>query len=186
MIHAKSIDMIGIISHSFPVSGFPSCAEQVTNTAGLTRPVSYLGDDERLSVLQATLQGEAPRRSSMQPGLHQHPAASFSSTARRLLEPRPATALHAWPGGVHTPGSYVLSLRRIKWRWRGGGDRYEENELSFTSALPSFIYNSSLRAKRAGGVRAPSRVSCKVHSWSAQSGGSSAGEIPKKHPETSP
>lgn len=121
MIHAKSFDMIGIISHSFPVSGFPSCAEQVTNTAGLTRPVSYLGDDERLSVLQATLQGEAPRRSSMQPGLHQHPAASFSSTARRLLEPRPATALHAWPGGVHTPGSYVLSLRRIKWRWRGGG-----------------------------------------------------------------
>lgn len=63
----------------------------------------YLGDDERLSVLQAALQGEAPRRSSLKPGLHQHPAAaSSSSTAQRPLEHRPAAAFHAPRGSAHS------------------------------------------------------------------------------------
>lgn len=70
--------------------------------------VSYLGDDERLPVLQAALQGEAPRRSSLQPGLQQQPAASSSTCGT----PDPRTlaanaALHAGQGAL-SPGSSVL------------------------------------------------------------------------------
>lgn len=60
-------------------------------------------------MLQAALQGEAPRRTSLQLGLHQHPAASLYSYDRRLLEPRPAAGLHARPGGALDPGSSDLS-----------------------------------------------------------------------------
>lgn len=111
----------------------------------MTCGTQYLGDDERLIVLQAALHGEAPRRSSLQPGLHQHPAASSFPSARRLLEPLPTAALHARPGSAHSgllwpqPGSGSGD-------W-GGGNRTEENALSFTSAFPSFIYNSSLRKR---------------------------------------
>ncbi len=111
----------------------------------------YLGDDERLSVLQAALQGEAPRRSSLQPGLHQHPAASSSSsssssTDRRLLEPCLAAALHARPGSAHS-GLFCPQSGCGPADW-GGGNWTEENDLSFTSAFPSFIYNSSLRKSK--------------------------------------
>lgn len=84
----------------------------------------YLGDDERLIVLQAALHGEAPRRSSLQPGLHQHPAASSCTSARRLLEPRPTAAVHARLGSAHSgllwpqPSSSPVGLRRGSWRKR--------------------------------------------------------------------
>ena len=146
--------------------------------------INYLGDDEWLFVLQAALHGEAPRRSSLQPGLYQHPAASSSISARRLLEPRPAAALHAQPGSAHSgllwpqPGSGPADS--------GWGNRNVENNISFTSAFPPFIYNSSLRKQIAEGesrgVRAPSCVSCKVHSWSAESGWSSG----SRHTPTPP
>lgn len=104
----------------------------VRNTVVL--PVSYLGDDEGLSVLQAALQGEAPRRSSLQPGLHQHPAAAAasSSSARRLPEPRPAAALHARRRSAQ-------SGLRCPQPGRGPAERTEEKDLCFTSAFPSFI-----------------------------------------------
>lgn len=137
----------------------------------------YLGDDKRLIVLQAALNREAPRRSSLQPGLHQQPAASSFLSARRLPEPRPSAALHARPGSAHSrapptpqPGSGTRRTPEEEKEAGEGGVTGLKNAFSplWPHVRLSFKKESKLgerEKRRTGGVRAPSCVSCKVHSW---------------------